>query len=163
MESAGRLTISENRVGLMKAVGRGLRGRCPACGEGKLFGRFLKVRETCESCGLELHHHRADDLPPYLVIFLVGHLIGYSILTAETRFEAPLWFHLVLWPSLTLVLALVLLQPVKGAVVGLQYALGMHGFAPAEGDVPGAATSPLRETGFGRGDGTSAGRPPDQG
>ena len=76
----------------------------------------------------EFHHHRADDLPPYLVIFIVGHLVGYGILTAETRFEVPLWLHLAVWPALTLVLCLALLQPVKGAVVGLQYALGMHGF-----------------------------------
>jgi uncharacterized protein (DUF983 family) len=113
------------------AVARGLRGRCPACGEGRLFPRFLKVAEQCGACGTELHHHRADDLPPYIVIFIVGHLLGWAILTAETRFDVPMWLHVVVWPSLALVLCLVLLQPVKGAVVGLQYALGMHGFGTA--------------------------------
>jgi uncharacterized protein (DUF983 family) len=107
---------------------RGALGRCPACGQGRLFGRFLKVADHCTMCGTEFHHHRADDLPPYLVIFLVGHVIGYGILTAETRFETPIWVHLAIWPALTVVLAVALLQPVKGAVVGLQYALGMHGF-----------------------------------
>jgi uncharacterized protein (DUF983 family) len=141
-----------------RAVGRGLRGRCPACGGGRLFGRFLKVAEACEACGTEFHHHRADDLPPYLVIFIVGHIIGWGILTAETRYEAPLWFHLVLWPALTLVLSLVLLQPVKGAVVGLQYALGMHGFGTAQ-----AVEPPNEETRFGRGDGTELSRSPHQG
>jgi uncharacterized protein (DUF983 family) len=110
---------------------RGMLGRCPACGQGRLFARFLRVADQCEACGTELHHHRADDLPPYLVIFIVGHLIGYGILTAETRFETPLWVHLAIWPALTLILAIALLQPVKGAVVGLQYALGMHGFSAA--------------------------------
>ena len=66
----------------------GLSGRCPACGEGRLFGRFLKVADACEACGTEFHHHRADDLPPYIVIFIVGHLIGYGILTAETGSSA---------------------------------------------------------------------------
>jgi uncharacterized protein (DUF983 family) len=74
---------------------------------------------------------RADDLPPYIVIFIVGHLLGWSILMAETRFETPLWLHLALWPALALLLSLALLQPAKGAVVGLQYALGMHGFGDA--------------------------------
>ncbi len=110
------------------AMKRGFLGRCPACGKGRLFGRFLKVAESCDSCGTELHHHRADDLPPYLVIFLVGHLIGYGILMTETKMEMPLWAHLSIWPLLTVILCLALLQPVKGAVVGLQYALGMHGF-----------------------------------
>jgi len=117
--------------GLLAAMGRGLRCRCPACGRGRLFGRFLKVVDSCPACGTEFHHHRADDLPPYLVIFVVGHLVGYGILTAETRFEVPLGLHLAGWPALTPVLCVALLQPLKGAVVGLQYALGMHGFAAA--------------------------------
>ena len=83
------------------------------------------------ACGAELHHHRADDLPPYLVILIVAHLVGWGILTAETRFEVPLWLHLAVWPALTVMLSLLLLQPVKGAVVGLQYGLSMHGFSAA--------------------------------
>ena len=115
----------------LPAMGRGFLGHCPACNRGRLFGRFLKVADHCEACGAEFHHHRADDLPPYLVIFLVGHLVGYGILMTETRLEVPLWVHLATWPALALVLFLVLLQPMKGAVVGLQYALGMHGFGEA--------------------------------
>lgn len=111
------------------AMRRGFLCRCPACGEGRLFDRFLKVASHCEACGTEFHHHRADDLPPYIVITIVGHLIGYGILMTETKLELPMWVHLATWPALTLILCLALLQPVKGAVVGLQYALGMHGFA----------------------------------
>jgi uncharacterized protein (DUF983 family) len=118
-------------VKAIPAIGRGFLGHCPACNKGRLFRRFLKVVDHCESCGTEFHHHRADDLPPYLVIFIVGHLVGYGILVSETRFETPMWVHLALWPALTLILCLALLQPVKGAVVGLQYALGMHGFGAA--------------------------------
>jgi uncharacterized protein (DUF983 family) len=113
-------------------IARGLCGRCPACASGRLFPRFLKVADACPACGAEMHHHRADDLPPYIVILIVGHVLGWAILMAETRFEAPLWLHLALWPTLALILCLALLQPVKGAVVGLQYALGMHGFGGRE-------------------------------
>ncbi|UVF21813.1 DUF983 domain-containing protein [Microvirga terrae] len=119
---------SQHEVKAIPAMRRGFMGRCPACNGGRLFGRFLKVVDHCEVCGTEFHHHRADDLPPYIVIFLVGHLIGYGILMTETRLEMPMWVHLATWPALTLILCLALLQPVKGAVVGLQYALGMHGF-----------------------------------
>jgi uncharacterized protein (DUF983 family) len=118
--------------GRLKAMGRGLMGRCPACGQGRLFGRYLKVADQCGTCGTEFHHHQADDFPPYIVMFLVGHVVVYGILQAENRFEAPMWVHLAIWPALTLVLSLGLLQPVKGAVVGLQYALGMHGFGAAK-------------------------------
>ena len=115
----------------LTAMGRGFVGRCPACGKGRLFPRFLKVADRCNVCATEFHHHRADDFPPYIVMFLVGHVVVYGILQTETRLEVPLWVHLAVWPALTLVLAVGLLQPVKGAVVGLQYALGMHGFGAA--------------------------------
>ena len=116
-------------------IRRGLACRCPACGEGRVFGRFLKVRSACSSCGEELHHHRADDLPPYLTIFIVGHIVGYGIFITEMRMGLPLTFQLIFWPLATLALALALIQPLKGAVVGLQHALGMHGFGAG-----GAAT-----------------------
>src|SRR3712207_4468274 len=101
-------------VPALTAMRRGFLCRCPACARGRLFRRFLKVADACEACGTEFHHHRADDLPPYLVIFLVGHLVGYGILVAETRFSVPLSLHLAVWPALTLILCLGLLQPVKG-------------------------------------------------
>jgi uncharacterized protein (DUF983 family) len=114
------------------AIRRGLIGRCPACGEGRIFPRYLKVAESCDHCGLPLHHHRADDFPPYIVMFIVGHVVGYGIYASETgTMEVPLWAHLAIWPALTLILSLALLQPIKGAVVGLQYGLRMHGFAEA--------------------------------
>ena len=121
-------TLTPARTRLIPAMALGFVNRCPHCGEGKMFGRFLKVRPHCEHCGLEMEEHRADDLPPYLVIFLVGHIVGYLILQFEMGYDVPLWVSLTVWPLLTLGLALGLLQPVKGAVVGLQYAFAMHGF-----------------------------------
>ena len=129
----------------LAAVWRGLAGRCPACGRGRLFGRYLKVAGGCTACGLPFHHHRADDFPPYIVMFAVGHLVGYGIYVSETRFEnVPLLLHALLWPTLVIGLSLLLLQPVKGAVVGLQYALGMHGFDRVR---PGAAEPRLVQAG----------------
>lgn len=123
---------STARVGWARGIRRGLAMRCPACGERRLFARFLKVADRCDNCGQELHHHRADHLPPYVTIVLVGFVVGHGILVSELYWEWPLWRHIVVWPALTLVLALALMQPIKGAVVGLQYALGMHGFGHPE-------------------------------
>lgn len=132
MEPAGGVSADPSRGSWLRAMRRGAAGRCPACGRGPLFGGFLQVADACAACGHELHHHRADDLPPYLVILIVGHVVGTGILISETRYDTPLWLHLAVWPLLTVVLSLLLLQPVKGAVVGLQYGLRMHGFAEAE-------------------------------
>ncbi len=128
---AGRLGAALPEGAPLSAL-RGFLCRCPACGEGRLLGRFLKPAPACTACGQAYHHHRADDFPPYIVMFGVGHLLGYGIYVSETRLDdVPLWLHVVLWPVLAVGLSLALLQPVKGAVIGLQYGLGMHGFDPA--------------------------------
>jgi uncharacterized protein (DUF983 family) len=112
----------------MQAMGRGFRGRCPKCAEGKLFRAFLKVADQCAVCGEEFSHHRADDAPAYFVILIVGHIVVALALEVEIVFAPPYWVHIALWIPLTLALALGLLQPVKGAIVGLQWAQYMHGF-----------------------------------
>lgn len=110
------------------AMKRGMRGRCPKCGEGKLFRAFLKVDDRCAHCGQDLSHHRADDLPAYLVIIIVGHIIVPIALWIETNYAPPVGLQLAVYLPLTLIASLVLLQPIKGAVVGLQWAYRMHGF-----------------------------------
>lgn len=114
---------------LMQAMGLGFRGKCPHCGQGRLFGRFLKVADRCDVCGEEYHHHRADDLPAYLVILVVGHIVVGAFMGMETVFELTTWQHLAIWAPITLIMTIGLLQPTKGAVVGLQWALRMHGFS----------------------------------
>jgi uncharacterized protein (DUF983 family) len=113
---------------LWLSMKRGFRGRCPRCGEGKLFRAFLKVANECGVCGLDFTPHRADDLPAYLVIVIVGHIVVPLALFIETDYSPPVALQLAVYLPLTLILSLLLLQPVKGAVVGLQWALRMHGF-----------------------------------
>lgn len=113
---------------LWPAVFRGALGRCPNCGEGKLFRKFLKAADRCPACNEDLHHHRADDMPAYIVITIVGHIVVPLAFAVETAFRPDYAIHLMLWIPLTLGLSLALLSPVKGAIVGLQWALRMHGF-----------------------------------
>ena len=123
-----RDTVQGEKRNLWTAMKRGFRCRCPRCGEGKLFRAFLKVDDHCSACGLDYTPHRADDLPAYLVIVIVGHIVVPTVLWIETNYSPPVWFPLVTYLPFTLVASLALLQPVKGAVVGLQWALRMHGF-----------------------------------
>ena len=110
------------------ALKRGFRGRCPRCGQGKLFRAFLKVDDHCSVCSLDFTPHRADDLPAYLVIVIVGHIVVPLALFIETNYSPPVALQLAVYLPATLVASLLLLQPVKGAVVGVQWALRMHGF-----------------------------------
>lgn len=112
------------------AMWRGARGKCPECGEGSLFAKYLKVRETCPSCGLHLGGHQADDAPPYFTIFIVGHIIVPVALLVERAYAPPLYVHALLFCILATLVSLISLPMVKGAVVGLQWALRLHGFDP---------------------------------
>ena len=113
---------------LWNAMWNGFRCRCPKCGEGKLFSAFLKIAPACDRCGEEFHHHRADDLPAYLVVVIVGHVSIGAFMGVEANSSLSTWQHLAIWAPLTVIMSLALLRPVKGAVVGLQWALYMHGF-----------------------------------
>lgn len=113
-----------------QAMWHGLRGKCPNCGTGNLFRKYLKVADTCGHCGEALHHQRADDAPPYLTIFVVGHIMVPLVIYVELAMQPAFWVHAALWLPLTIALSLIVLSPMKGAVVGLQWALYMHGFDP---------------------------------
>ena len=123
-----RDSASAEKRNVWTALKRGLRGRCPRCGQGKLFRAFLKVADHCSVCGLDFTPHRADDLPAYLVIVIVGHIMVPLALFIETNYSPPVALQLAIYMPATLLASLLLLQPVKGAVVGIQWALRMHGF-----------------------------------
>jgi uncharacterized protein (DUF983 family) len=127
-----------------EAIWRGMLGKCPNCGKGRMFRAFLKVADACEACGEELHHHRADDMPPYITITIVGHLVVTGVLALEKAMAPAPTVQLAIWLPLTLILTLLLIQPVKGAIVGLQWALRMHGFHP-DGDRDDVTAEPWRD------------------
>jgi uncharacterized protein (DUF983 family) len=111
------------------ALKYGFQCRCPRCGKGRLFWAYLKVNDRCDHCGLEFFHHRADDAPPYVTIVIIGHLIvGSMLMVEEFAPNAPIWLHIAIWPTLATLLSLWLLPRIKGALIGLQWALRMHGF-----------------------------------
>lgn len=110
------------------AMKRGFLGKCPHCGEGKLFASFVKTVDKCEVCSEEMYHHRADDLPAYLVVVIVGHIVVGAFMGVEATSTLSTWQHLAIWVPLTIIMSLAMLRPIKGGVVGMQWALYMHGF-----------------------------------
>lgn len=109
------------------AVSRGAARRCPCCGEGALFNGFLKVRDVCDSCGEELRHHRADDLPAFLAILFGGKLMIALMMVSE-KFAPMGDAGQYAWPIIAMALVALMISPIKGAVVGVQWSQRMHGF-----------------------------------
>ena len=116
-----------------QSVMRGFRRRCPHCGEGKIFAGYARVADACDQCHEEMFHQRADDAPPYFTIMIVGHIVVPGLLMMERSFAPPTWVQMSVWLPMSLLLTLSLLPLVKGAIVGLQWSLRMHGFG-GEGD-----------------------------
>lgn len=114
------------------SVVRGARGVCPACGEGHIFSRLLTTRPTCEACGEELFHHRADDLPAYLNILATGHVVVGLMMVVMTWEILPIWILTGLTVAIAIAVAVTFMRPLKGMVVAAQWALGMHGFGGHE-------------------------------
>jgi len=111
-----------------QAMWRGTLAKCPSCGEGHLYRAYLKVADTCDHCGEELHHQRADDAPAYFTISIVGHIVVAGALIMERALAPATWVHMAVWLPLTLFLSLAMLPAVKGALIGLQWSKRMHGF-----------------------------------
>jgi uncharacterized protein (DUF983 family) len=112
-----------------RALARGAMNRCPACGQTHLFAGFLRVVPECRHCGAPLGQFRADDAPPYFTIFITGHVV-VPLLFLMDRQNAPLWLEAAIFLPLTIVMALGLIRPVKGATVGLMLKLNL--FKPAD-------------------------------
>ena len=121
-------TDAERNLG--KALLHALRLRCPCCGRGRLFRRYLKTVDRCSACGEALHHHRADDAPAYLTMLIVGHVLVPAALFVEMAFQPLYVWHFLAWGPLAVVLSLTLLPLIKSVIVALQWALYMHGFDP---------------------------------
>ncbi len=110
------------------AMWHGFRQRCPQCGEGHLYTKYLKVTDECPSCGEDLSHQRADDGPAYLTILIVGHLLAIVMHVMWTHLRPePLVMATVLTVG-CVALSLYLLPRLKGVVVAIQWARRMHGF-----------------------------------
>jgi uncharacterized protein (DUF983 family) len=104
---------------------RGLQRRCPCCGGGRLFRGYVKQEPVCAGCGEDLLQFRADDAPAYFTILLVGHVIVPAMLALEVALHPSTLVHTLLWVPLTLAMTVLLLPPIKGALIGVQWAFGV--------------------------------------
>lgn len=98
-----------------------LAGRCPRCGEGKLFAGYLKLAPACPACGLSYEKLDQGDGPAVFIILIAGFIVCGLALWVEVNYEPPYWVHVVLWTPLILALTLGLLRPLKALMVLQQY------------------------------------------
>jgi len=116
------MSEDEARYPPVDPISSGLRGKCPRCGEGRLFSGFLQIARRCGNCGLDLAFADSGDGPAVFVILLIGFVIVGLALWLEVSLNPPLIVHILLWVPLATVLCLLALRLSKGILVNLQYA-----------------------------------------
>ena len=119
------------------ALLRGVRCRCPRCGDAPLFFKWLKPHDNCPACALDISGQRADDFPAYISIFVTGHLLAPVLIVLASDFALSSTAILAIILPLAVAFMLLTLQPAKGAVIALQWWHGMHGFRAERRPQPG--------------------------
>lgn len=99
----------------------GLGGKCPRCGQGKLFEGFLGLRQSCDYCGLDYAKADAGDGPAVFVIFIVGFLGVIAAIVARYVFYAPIPVAFAISAVISIGLILGLLRPLKATLIALQF------------------------------------------
>jgi uncharacterized protein (DUF983 family) len=110
------------------AIAKGLRCRCPACGKGALYTKYLELADRCPDCGEDLSHARADDGPAYLTILVTAKVMGTLMLLVFETWQPPPLVLFGVFSVGVVTMALYLLPRFKGLIVGVQWAKRMHGF-----------------------------------
>jgi uncharacterized protein (DUF983 family) len=99
----------------------GILGRCPRCGQGRMFSGFINLAPRCETCGLDYGFADSGDGPAVFVCLLAGFVVLGIALWAELSFEPPIWVQLVIFLPLTLIVCLGMLRPLKGLLIAQQF------------------------------------------
>ncbi len=113
---------------------RGLRQRCPKCGIGAAMEGYLRVREHCPHCAEPLGLIHADDGPAYFTMLVSGHVVVPLVLIVEQQWHPPLVPMMVAAVAAMGLLIWRLLPRMKGAVLGLMWALRLNG-DEVQGDI----------------------------
>lgn len=102
-------------------VSAGLRGRCPRCGDGRLFRSFVDLAPTCDLCDLDYGFASSGDGPAVFVTLIAGAVVVGLALWTDVAYDPPLAVLLGIFLPLTLVVCLGILRPLKGLLIALQY------------------------------------------
>lgn len=105
---------------------RGFSGRCPACGVGAMHDGGGRIVRTCAICGEELYHHRAGYPALLIAGLLAAHAGGIPVLALHGVIDFPP--RAIAGVLLAALVFAALIRPIKGMMVGLQWAWRLFGF-----------------------------------
>src|SRR5262249_2209793 len=113
LPAAAKMTVSPFRAGL--------RLRCPACGEGRLFSSYLKLAPRCSACGADFAVADAGDGPTVFVILAVGAVATALLFILQFGVGLPDWLATTITVLFAIGLSLALLPAFKSVLFALQW------------------------------------------
>jgi uncharacterized protein (DUF983 family) len=113
--------MDHNTYPAVSPIAAGLKGRCPRCGEGRLYDGVLTIGKRCNACRLDYAFVDSGDGPTVFVIMLLGFLVLGMALIVEFNFFPPFWVHMVVWIPVIAILGIYAIRVVKSLLVYFQF------------------------------------------
>jgi uncharacterized protein (DUF983 family) len=99
----------------------GLKGVCPRCGQGRMFGGLLKFKPSCSNCGLDYSAFEVGDGAVVFVVMIANVVVLGGALAFENAFSPPVWMHILIWPPVIIALCIWLTRLIKGVLLAHQF------------------------------------------
>jgi uncharacterized protein (DUF983 family) len=95
--------------------------RCPRCGKGKLFNGLLLLAASCAFCGLDYSKMDVGDGFVVPILIVLGFAIIGGAIWFDFTFNPPLWAHAIIWPPVTVIMAVLMTRYLKSFLAVQQY------------------------------------------
>ena len=109
----------DERATASRVLWRGLKKRCPRCGNGRLFRLWYTLEERCSTCGLDIPQESSDHLAVmYLTTAIQTAFFAFVVLLVQP--PSP-WLGRIALASLALTVMLLDMPSRKGLAIALDH------------------------------------------
>jgi len=95
--------------------------RCPRCGKGTLFSGLIQLRPACAACGLDFSKMDVGDGFVVPILMVLGFAVVGGAIWFDFTFNPPLWVHALIWPPVTVIMAVLMTRYLKSFFAVQQY------------------------------------------
>lgn len=123
-------TMPATPVPTRTVLGRGIRGRCPRCGEGRLFERGFVFYERCPSCRL-LYQRNFGDL--WMFTNIMDRVpIFFGIVALFFGFKTSNWMTGAIFITALTVPMIATIRHRQGFALAIDYLIRVHAKDPSD-------------------------------
>lgn len=98
-----------------------MKGRCPRCGQGRLFKGWLAFADECAACGLDFRMEDAGDGPSFFVLLFGCFVLVPLGLVFHAVTGERLWLTAIVVGGGIVFGSIALLRPMRGAMFAQQW------------------------------------------